>query len=423
MASFFFEDYQFPSELYNRETGDFTTPIRTLLDFAPHILQELPKNEKEQKPINSTAEDSWTRNFVPTSYFGSLLTSERTRAITEFVIRCGTEYMQKTNEKKYEQEKFKKFEREYKRERRRRRRENNRGWFFNRNQEESSSSESEDEEELQREKMKQKEKQDKEKKQNQAAKNDDNTEKKQVLGPSVTAETLTKSAAAAGILSLSLYSTYQASVKFSEVSFHNQLEILIAQVQSILQSTDVWIEEHDKMQDKIPNRVRTDMIQLKQLLDLLERLDPRSHKKLEATGWGVGAFGGLSALGGFALGSTAVATGGAALAIGGALVMISSKASGKNQLGARLLLENQVRERVASCQNSSKEREKMIREEITVKKEEEHEIGEKRKLKEEKTSSRTTHYRLPPEECEVEQETFTSTPLPKRKKEKIALPN
>jgi hypothetical protein len=43
---FFFEDYQFPTELYNRETGDFTTPIRTLLDFAPHILQELPKNEK-----------------------------------------------------------------------------------------------------------------------------------------------------------------------------------------------------------------------------------------------------------------------------------------------------------------------------------------------------------------------------------------
>lgn len=341
-----------------------------------------PDIKQEQKPINSTAEDSWTKNFVPTSYFGSLLTSERTRAITEFVIRCGTEYMQKTNEKKYEEEKFKEFEREYKRERRQRRRENNRGWFFNRSQQESSSSESEDEEELQRErmkqKMKQKMKQDGEKKQKQAAKSNDNKEDKQVLGPSITAETLAKSAAAASILSLSLYSTYQASVKFSEVSFHNQLEMLIAQVQSILQSTEVWIEEHDKMQDKIPNRVRTDVIQLKQLLDLLVRLDPRSNKKLEATGWGVGAFGGLSALGGFALGSTAVATGGAALAIGGALVMISSKASGKSQLGARLLLENQVRERVASCQNSIKEREKVIREEISMKKEEEPEIGEKR---------------------------------------------
>ncbi|KAF1802293.1 hypothetical protein V8B55DRAFT_1478759 [Mucor lusitanicus] len=381
MASFFFEDYQFPCELYNRETGDFTTPIRTLLDFAPHILQELPKSEKEQKPINSTAEDSWTKNFVPTSYLGSLLTSERTRAITEFVIRCGTEYMQRTSEKKYEEEKFKEFEREYKRERRRRRRENNRGWFFNRNQQESSSSESEDEEEMERERLKQKMKQEEKKKkkeqQKQAAKKDDSKEEKQVLGPSVTAETLAKSAAAASVLSLSLYSTYQASVKFSEVSFHNQLEMLMAQVQSILQSTEVWIEEHDKMQDKIPNRVRTDVIQLKQLLDLLVRLDPRSNKRLEATGWGVGAFGGLSALGGVALGSAAVATGGAALAIGGALVMISSKASGKSHLGARLLLENQVRERVASCQNSNKEREEVIREGMTVKKEQP-EIGEKR---------------------------------------------
>ncbi|EPB82052.1 hypothetical protein HMPREF1544_11217 [Mucor circinelloides 1006PhL] len=425
MASFFFEDYQFPSELYNRETGDFTTPIRTLLDFAPHILQELPKDEKEQKSINSSAEDSWTKNFVPTSYFGSLLTPERTKAITEFVIRCGTEYMQKTSEKKYEQERFKEFERQYKRERRRKRRENNRGWFFNRNEPVSSSSESEDEEEAERERMKQKMKQDKEK-QKQAAKSDEKKEEKQVLGPSTTAQTLAKSAAAAGVLSLSLYSTYQASARFSEVSFHNQLEMLITQVQSILQSTEVWIEEHDKMHDKIPNRIRSDVIQLKQLLDLLVRLDPRSNKKLEATGWGVGAFGGLSALGGFALGSTAVATGGAALAIGGAIVMISSKASGKSQLGARLLLENQVRERVASCQNSMKERVKMIREEIAVKKEEGHvEIGEKRKLKEEKGSGRTTHYRLQPEEVELEEEekeTFTAQ-LPKKKKEKVALPN
>ncbi|KAG2201637.1 hypothetical protein INT46_005733 [Mucor plumbeus] len=423
MASFFFEDYQFPTELYNRETGDFTTPIRTLLDFAPHILQELPKNEKEQKPINSTAEDSWTKNFVPTSYLGSLLTSERTKAITEFIISCGNEYMRKTNEKKYEEEKFKEFEKRYKRERRRRRQENNRGWFFNRNQEESSSSESSDSEE-EEERMKQKMKENEEK-QRKADKKDDKKEEKQVVGPTITAETLAKSAAAAGVLSLSLYSTYQAGVKFSEVSFHNQLEMLVTQVQSILQSTEVWIEEHDKMHDKIPNRVRADVIQLKQLLDLLVRLDPRSNKKLEAAGWGVGALGGLSALGGVALGSTVVATGGAALAIGGAIVMISSKASGKSQLGARLLLENQVRESVASCQNSTKEREKIIREEIAIKKEkkDDAEIGEKSRKLKEKYSSRTTKYRLQPEEVVEETSADTMTQPPKKKKEKIALPN
>ncbi|KAI8647243.1 hypothetical protein BD408DRAFT_398939 [Parasitella parasitica] len=367
MASFFFEDYQFPSELYNRETGDFTTPIRTLLDFAPHILQELPKNEKEQKPIESTAEDSWTKNFAPTSYFGSLLTSERTRAITEFIIRCGNMYMEKTSKKKYEKERFEDFERQYRRERRRRRQENNQRWFFNRYQEESSSSESEDEELRQKMKDEMKNK-----------RKTDLTEEKQVVGPSTTAETLAKSAAAAGVLSLSLYSTYQASVKFSEVSFHNQLEMLISQVQSILQSTEIWIEEHDKMQDAIPKQIRSDVVQLKQLLDLLVRLDPRSSKKLEATGWSVGAFGGLSALGGVAFGSTAIVTGGAALAIGGAIVMISSKASGKSQLGAQLLLENQVIERVALCQSAIKEREIIIRKEMTRKMRDSPEIEETR---------------------------------------------
>lgn len=269
------------------------------------------------------------------------------------MVRCGNEYLKSTSNKRREEQEFKRFEAQYKEERRKRRRNRNRSGASN-NQEESSSSE--DEEERDRMKQKKKEKE-------QLQKN----EESQVLAPSSTATTLAKSAAAAGVLSLSLYSTYQASVKFNEVSFHNQLEILISQVQSIIQSTEVWIEEHDRMDDKIPNQVRTDLVQLKQLVDFFVRLDPRANKKIEAAGWGCGAIGGLSALGGVALGSVTAVTGGAALVIGGAIVMISSKASGKSQLGVRLLLENQVREGVAACQKSAAERERVMAEELGVK--------------------------------------------------------
>jgi hypothetical protein len=76
--------------------------------------------------------------------------------------------------------------------------------------------------------------------------------------------------------------------------------------------------------------------------------------------------GGLSALGGIVVGSTAIATGGAALAIGGAVVMISSKAqaSSKSTLGARLLLEGQVRDRVSLLLKDKEERQRVIQHEF-----------------------------------------------------------
>ncbi|KAI8368776.1 hypothetical protein BD560DRAFT_398684 [Blakeslea trispora] len=350
MASIFFEDYQFPCELYNRDTGDFSTPIRTLLDFAPHILQELPKKTKDQKPMNAPDEDSWTKNTTPKSYLGSLVTSERAHAIAEFMIRCGNEYLKTTEDKRIREEEYKQFEKR----RRQEQRQNKRGWFnFN-------STESEDDEEEEEKRLKEKERKLKEKEVKQRELVQKQKDDLKALAPNSTTGTIAKSAVAASILSLSLYSTYQASVKFSEVSFHNQLEILITQVESILQSTQIWIQEHDKLGDKIPTQIRSDVVQLKEIVDYIVRLDPRSNKKMEAAGWSCGALGGLSALGGFALGSATVATGGAALAIGGIVVMISSKAQSKSHLGARLLLENQIREKIAACQTSKAERARIM---------------------------------------------------------------
>jgi hypothetical protein len=276
-------------------------------------------------------------------------------------MRCGNEYLKSTSDKRQREEEFKRFEAQYKQERReRRRKQQHSRWFGAYRKEESSSSEEDEEETDKMKEQSHKEKKEKDSKEDSTTKK----EQSQVLAPSYTATTLAKSAAAAGALSLSLYSTYQASVKFNEVSFHNQLEILITQVQSIIQSTEVWIEEHDKMDDKIPTQVRTDLVQLKQLVDFLVRLDARANKKKEAAGWGCGALGGVSVLGGVVLGSTAAVMNGAGLVISGALIMISSKASGKSQLGARLLLENQVRERVAACQQSAAERKRVMQEEL-----------------------------------------------------------
>lgn len=368
-------------------------------------MQELPKAEKDQKPIHSNAEDTWTK-FIPTGYLSSILTSERTRAVTEFVIRYGNEYLKSASDKRQQEEEFKRFEAEYKEERRKRRPNRNSttgSWFgaFNKQAESSSSSEDEDERNKLKQKMKEKQKQEKNRKTTNVTK-----EESQVLAPS--SNTLAKSAAAASVLSLSLYSTYQATVTFNEVSFHNQLEILISQVQSIVQSTEVWIEEHDKMDDEIPNQVRNDLVQLKQLIDLLVRLDPRANKKIEAVGWSCGAVGGLSALGGVALGSATALTGGAALVIGGAIVMISSKASGKSQLGARLLLENQVREKVAACQNSASERERIMEEELGPK---------TKKEKERVTPSKANSMNSVKKDVKQEKESNTKT---NRKRDKKA---
>ncbi|KAI9248127.1 hypothetical protein EDC94DRAFT_664344 [Helicostylum pulchrum] len=385
MASFFFDDYHFPSELYNRETGDFTAPIRTLLDFAPHILQELPKEEKDQKPIHSKEQDSWTKNFLASSsksYLSSLFTSERTQAVSEFIVRCGTEYMRSSGEKKREEERLKRFKQE---EKERRRRENKSRWF---NKQDVSSSSSEDEEE-------------KEKK---------GKEDQQVSRSATTNNAIMTSAVAASVLSLSLYSTYQAGVKFSDVSFHNQLELIIAQVRSIIQSTEVWIQEHEKMDDKVHSQIRIDVAYLKELIETLVKLDPRANKKVEAVGWGAGAVGGLSALGGFVLGSTAVATGGAALALGGVIAMVSAKAqfAGKSKLGARLLMENQVREKVKAFESKAKQREKLINEGF-----EEFSIPSKRSTPKAKVGDKRKIDEVP---------LPSHVPLNARKKEKIPLP-
>lgn len=76
----------------------------------------------------------------------------------------------------------------------------------------------------------------------------------------------------------------------------------------------------------------------------------------------LGAIGGLSALGGIAVGSAAFMSGGAVIAVGGVMVLITSKArySSKSTTAARILLESKVRQLLQEFTQAAPARQQMI---------------------------------------------------------------
>ena len=117
--------------------------------------------------------------------------------------------------------------------------------------------------------------------QQQETKDEDN----KAIKKSSTATTAAKSAAAVGALTFSLYSTYQASTTWGDVTLQNQVELLLEHVEANLLSARIWTEERQKLNDPIPELVLTDLKRLRQLVDCLYRLDSRREKKIETAGW------------------------------------------------------------------------------------------------------------------------------------------
>ncbi|KAF9954725.1 hypothetical protein BGZ72_004333 [Mortierella alpina] len=146
--------------------------------------------------------------------------------------------------------------------------------------------------------------------------------------------------ASVGVASLvmSMYAAHQASSTYSVVSFHDQLEVLMTQCQSVVQSTEAWISEQFL---EVPDQIREDLKNIKELMETIQRLDPRSEKKAEAVAWSVSAMGSLGAVGGAVLGSmTAMASGGTVV-IGCALYGIISRAryNGPEYSAARTMMQ------------------------------------------------------------------------------------
>ncbi|KAG0251649.1 hypothetical protein BG011_007464 [Mortierella polycephala] len=142
----------------------------------------------------------------------------------------------------------------------------------------------------------------------------------------------------AASLVMSLYSAHKASSTYSVVSFHDQLEVLMSQCESAVQSTEAWISEQFL---EVPDQICEDLKLIKELMETIQRLDPRSEKKAEAMAWGMSAVGSLGAVGGVVLGSmTAMASGGTVV-VGCALYGIITRAryNGPEYSAARVMME------------------------------------------------------------------------------------
>ncbi|KAG0272349.1 hypothetical protein BGZ95_011910 [Linnemannia exigua] len=146
--------------------------------------------------------------------------------------------------------------------------------------------------------------------------------------------------ATVGVASLvmSLYAAHKASATYSVVRFHDQLELLIEQCEGVIQSTEAWMSEQFL---EVPDQIRQDLKNLKELIETIQRLDPRSEKKAETVAWSMSAVGSVGAVGGAVLGSmTAMASGGT-LVVGCALYGIMNRArfNGPEYNAARSMME------------------------------------------------------------------------------------
>lgn len=88
--------------------------------------------------------------------------------------------------------------------------------------------------------------------------------------------------ATVGVASLvmSLYAAHKASSTYSVVRFHDQLELLIEQCEGVIQSTEAWMSEQFL---EVPDQIRHDLKMLKELIETIQRLDPRSEKKVRVS--------------------------------------------------------------------------------------------------------------------------------------------
>ena len=79
------------------------------------------------------------------------------------------------------------------------------------------------------------------------------------------------------------------------------------------------------------------------------------------SGRSVGVVGGLSVLGGLAIGSAAILTGGAAAALGAVLVTVATRGSKQSTVNIRMLVESQVQTFLSEMQRDKASRADMLK--------------------------------------------------------------
>lgn len=138
--------------------------------------------------------------------------------------------------------------------------------------------EEEKEKEAQKKKDKSKKSEEEESDKEEATKD---SEKKPLIkkedGSDATINAVVLATVGAASLVMTLYSAHKASSLYSVVTFHDQLEVLLTQCESVVQSTEAWISEQFL---EVPDQIRADLKMIKELMETIQRLDPRSEKKV-----------------------------------------------------------------------------------------------------------------------------------------------
>lgn len=96
-------------------------------------------------------------------------------------------------------------------------------------------------------------------------------------GPDAAINAVVLATVGAASLVMTLYSAHKASSLHSVVTFHDQLEVLLTQCEGVVQSTEAWISEQFL---DVPDQIRADLKMIKELMETIQRLDPRSEKKV-----------------------------------------------------------------------------------------------------------------------------------------------
>lgn len=285
MASLLFDDLEYPSMLYSRR-GEYAPAVRDLLDFAPQVARHHVARAKEQSEKKEMPEIPSQKAKFPTSEpqndsqrwetfkaVASTVVEVAKPVISEVVkhqlwkgdVENIAEALGGGRSSSSERER-KRLEKELRAEREAaQRREAERQKDIKNAKEKQRKAE----EELERERR-QKEKESKKE-----------TGDSELPLPSIaTAAAVTVASAA------SLYAVYAGSQKYSEARFLAQFSALIEELRNeTIPSARAWISERTKLGLPVPELVKSDLEQIEQLCELIDRLDDSSERKFQIPGY------------------------------------------------------------------------------------------------------------------------------------------
>jgi hypothetical protein len=294
----FFKDFSFPLEFYEK-TGDFSTEIQELLEFAPIFLNESLKNEpiESKEPLNQDINSTQTAAAAGS---GTITATKRTNRATHR-YKSNTEIEFERQSKAVWRETlpyiFDGIIRPIFRYGLENRKEEQTVYITNSITptketyfiHECRSCESSKQEDKKCECCRNK----KEGKHLITNNNEDGNLKPEIdekndtiVKKSDGQDALMVGAIAISALSVSLYSTFKYSQKNGEIDFLSNFQKIICSVEEIIKTTKIWIKEREELELGVPSLLYEDLRKVELLTKSLKRLDKTPEKELDRISYG-----------------------------------------------------------------------------------------------------------------------------------------